>query len=83
MAPHELYQRARLSWLELLDLAIKLFIIGETEPCHTLTTKTMPRDTDRRQHRQPSSSTCSVQYRNAYSAASQCCPTYIATSSAP
>lgn len=31
MAPNELYQRARLSWLELLNLAVKLFIIGEAE----------------------------------------------------
>lgn len=31
MAPNELYQRARLSWLELLNLAVKLFILSKAE----------------------------------------------------
>lgn len=37
MAPQELYQRARLSWLGFLSLAIKLFIISEAKPSRPLT----------------------------------------------
>lgn len=42
MAPHELYQRARLSWLGLLNLAIKLFIISEAKSCRPFTAREKP-----------------------------------------
>lgn len=42
MTPPELYHRARLSWLELLSLVIKLFIISEPEPRRELTIRERP-----------------------------------------